>query len=475
MVDTVPTMDASDKPFGDTHGPWLSGPYAPVFDESVFESLEVIGEVPTDLNGVYVRNGPNPRFEPEGVYHPFDGDGMLHAVYFDRGRVAVKNRWVRTRGLADEERAGRSVFASITRTIKESTEHRLKDTANTDVLVFGGELVASWYMSGALYRVAPKTLETLGTIDLPCSVSSHAKTDPVTGELVFFDYASDAPFMRFGVLGRDGHSKVEPIDLPGPRLPHDMAITERYGIVHDHPLLRDEEAKKRGRHRLVFAPELPTRFGVVPRGEGAVRWFEFEPCFVYHVANAWEEGDEVVMIACRFLPRKTPAGAIDAVGTARAIAELTMNARPWRYRMNLRTGEAREEVIDPDANLEFPTVDGRRVGRETRFVYLVEHHPDRLQWTGIRRLDLASGASERFSDAGSASYYSEPWFAPRDGSEAEDDGYVVVLHYDAQERRQEVQVFDARTLSRGPLARLRVPRRIPVAFHAVWARPSELV
>ena len=76
-----------EAPFGIDHGPFLTGAYAPVFDEKVLEDLEVEGEIPADLNGVYLRNGPDQRFEPKAMHHPFDGDGMLFNAHFNNGKI----------------------------------------------------------------------------------------------------------------------------------------------------------------------------------------------------------------------------------------------------------------------------------------------------------------------------------------------------------------------------------------------------
>src|SRR5271166_6504392 len=56
--------------------PYLSGNYAPVRSEDDYD-LEVAGEFPSGLRGVFYRNGPNPQFEPRGHYHWFTGDGRL--------------------------------------------------------------------------------------------------------------------------------------------------------------------------------------------------------------------------------------------------------------------------------------------------------------------------------------------------------------------------------------------------------------
>jgi carotenoid cleavage dioxygenase len=86
--------------------PYLAGPYAPTHDELTLANLEVVGEIPDDLNGVYVRNGPNPQHEPKGRYHWFDGDGMVHSVHIADGQATYRNRWVRTDGFNREREAG---------------------------------------------------------------------------------------------------------------------------------------------------------------------------------------------------------------------------------------------------------------------------------------------------------------------------------------------------------------------------------
>lgn len=474
------TFDRS--PFGDAHGPMLCGEFAPIDRELTLDSLPVDGEIPADLNGVYLRNGPNPRFEPNGMYHIFDGDGMLHGAHFDRGRVVYRNRWVQTDALKESETAGADPFWGIMSTLKGRDDLRLKDTANTDVIGHGGHAVATWYMSGDTYHLDPVTLETIGKGTSERGIgggfSAHPKVDEYTGEMLFFDYFHEHPYMSYGVVGADGSLKHQvPIELPGPRLPHDMAITQHYSILHDLPLFHDEAAFAAGRHKLQFHSELPTRFGVIPRygDAGSIRWFEFSPCFLYHVVNAWEEGDEVVMVACRYMPALKPDGHIDEDKTARMVASLMMSARLWRYRMNLRTGEAKEECLDESLNVEFPGFNSRETGRKTRWGYLVDHDPKILRFTGLRKFDTDTGACvAAWSDGHAHSWYSEPWFAPADNASAEDDGYVVCFHWNADTRSQQLQVFDARDLGKGPVARVHLPHHVPPGFHACWMKPEQI-
>lgn len=474
-----------DTPFGDQYGPYLSGPFAPTNTEVTLVSFDgagqMEGEIPKELNGVYLRNGPNPRFAPLGRYHAFDGDGMLHAAYFNNGKLQYRNRWIRTHAWEQEDAAGASLYRGIMDTLKGRDDQPLKNSANTDIVGHAGKAVASWYQSGEPYWIDPLTLQTLGRAPyagLGGGFSAHCKVDEHTGEMMFFDYCNNAPYMSYGVIDNAGNQVLLlPVSVPGPRLPHDMAITQHFSILHDLPLIHCEEALKHGRHKIKFEPALPTRLGVIPRHgpASALRWFDFSPCFIYHVINAWEEGDDVVMVGCRYMPRKTPDGEIDAQATANDIAQLRMNARLWEWRMNLATGTATERCLNNALNVEFPGINLRYQGRKNRWAYLVDHDPKALHWTGLRKFDLQTGAcTGAWTDDPVNAWYSEPWFAPRSGDtidavrQAEDDGYVILFCWNEASRVQQLQIFDAQDISRGPVTRITLPVRVPSGFHACW-------
>ena len=471
-------------PFGEDHGPLLTGVYAPVFEELELKDLKLIkGSIPTNLNGVYLRAGPNARYAPNGRYHPFDGDGMVHSAHFDNGQFTYRNRWVQTDGFKEEQQAGHSTHYGIRETLKGRPDKRLKDTANTDMVGHRGRALALWYMSGDAYEIDPITLETLGKSTAIShsggKISAHAKVDEITEELMFFDYGNDAPYMHYGVVGADGKLKhYVPIDLPGARLPHDMAVTEHYSVLHDLPLFHDHEAMALGRHKIEFHPEMHSRFGVLPRlgASDSIRWFNFTPCYLYHVVNSWEEGDWVVMVGCRYMPALDAQGHIDPQRTAKNVAELVMTARLWVWKMNVQTGEAVEHVLNEKYNAEFPTYNGRLTGRRTHYGYLVDHSETvTLQWAGVRKFDLDTGADlGGWSDDTEHSWYSEPWFAEADAPQSEDDGYVIAFQWNDALKRQTLDIFDARHVGQGPVTQIELPQRLPAGFHACWIEKDRL-
>ena len=476
-------LEDLEAPFGHNHGPMLTGNFAPIPDEEILDDLPVEGAIPRDLNGVYLRNGPNPRFEPKGVHHYFDGDGMLHGGEFREGKFTYRNKWIRTDGWRANDDRGEESFWGVMVSVKDSSDRPMNDVSNTDVIGHGGKAVTSWYLAGVPYIIDPLTLETIRAAPEYVSgpgkgMSAHFKVDEETGELLFFDYFTEKPHMSYGVVSAEGELVHHvPVELPGDRLMHDMGVTEHYSILHDVPVYHDEEALEAGRHKIRFDSSLPIRFGVIPRhgASDSVRWFEFSSCFLYHVVNCWEEGDEVVMVACRYMPAKKEDGSIDEERTAKMIGGLEMDARLWRYRMNLKTGEGREECLNPDHNVEFPGFNSARTGRYTKWAYLIDHDPKMLRWTGIRKFNTDTGESvAEWSDGHEHCWYSEPWFAPADNPDGEDHGYVIAFCWNDKTRVQELQVFDARAIGDGPVARIKFPHRIPPGFHACWMKPSQI-
>ncbi len=463
--------------------PYLQGLYEPVARETTALELPVIGKIPSDLHGAFLRNGPNPAVAPAGMHHWFDGDGMVHAVYFENGRAEYRNRWIRTADYV-AERAGQDIGAggvmlpsARARPDNRRGELVYKDTANTDLVFHNGSLMALWYIAGKPVRIDARTLETLGGESfggaLPRHVSAHGKVDPRTGEFCFFDYSLYEPWMTFGVVSADNRlTNFQKVELPGPRLPHDMGLTGNYIILHDLPVVFTDSGLRNSRWQIRIADQ-PARFGVVPRnGRGdQVRWFETDSCYIYHVINAWEDGDEVVMTACMMTPNGYPPNP--GYGPYAAMVNvLALHAVPVEWRMNLRTGEVTKRQLD-DRIGEFPVVNLDMTGVKTRWSYHVSMAPEELQrFDGLYKYDLGTGQAQtwRFSPGVGGS---EPAFAPRIGATSEDDGYVIVFTTDP-EGKSEVQVLAARDFEAGPIARIPLPVRVPAGFHGTWA-PGDLM
>ena len=499
-------------PADDTH-PYRSGPWRPQTVERSVDGMAaagmvVEGAIPEDLDGVYLRNTENPLHPAVERYHPFDGDAMVHLIGFKGGEAFYRNRFVRTTGFEAEQQAGRSLWAGTAEPAHLAQDPRswgarrgMKDPASTDVVVHAGRAVATFYTCGQAWQLDPLTLETMGTApwggeDRPEGmaegVSAHTKVDEATGELHFFTYATEAPYLWYGVVdAEDRLVHHTPVPLPGPRTPHDMALTERYAVFNDLPLSWDTDLLAKG----VYVPRMhdrPSRFGVMPRrgGPDDIRWFEADPTYVLHFTNAFEDGDAVVLEGF-FQHAPVPTGAPPAEGLTggRQAAHLPsmdpadvrlfrylsldgMQTRLHRWRLDMVTGTCTEESLREEFT-EFGVIDNRRLGQPYQFTWAATGTPGWFLFDGLVRHDLRGGPDQRL-DLPDGVFCSEAAFAPRRGGTAEDDGWVVTFTTDMRNDTSWCLVLDAADLTAPPVARIRLPERISSGTHATWASGSAI-
>ena len=151
-------LDGADSPY-------LKGFAAPVREERDDRDLTIEGELPGALRGVFLKNGPNPQFPPRGAFHPFDGDGMVHAVWLEDGRARYRNRWVRTPGFSLEREHGRPLFGGFADLnppdpIAMAKVGPVKHVANTSMVAHAGKWLALW--EGGMPYALDQELQTVG-------------------------------------------------------------------------------------------------------------------------------------------------------------------------------------------------------------------------------------------------------------------------------------------------------------------------
>jgi carotenoid cleavage dioxygenase len=478
----------STLPEDDDH-PYRTGPWRPQTTEWDADDLTAVeGEIPADLDGVYLRNTENPLHPALKAYHPFDGDGMLHVVGFRDGKAFYRNRFVQTDGFLAENEAGGPLWPGLAEPVSLAKRDDgwgarglMKDASSTDVIVHRGSALTSFYQCGDLYRLDPYSGVTLGkaqwngAFPFDWGVSAHPKVDDKTDELLFFNYSKQAPYMHYGVVD-DNNDLVHYIDvpLPGPRLPHDMAFTENYVILNDFPLFWDPELLERNAHVARFHRDMPSRFAIIPRRGNIIQWFEAEPTFVLHFTNAYEDGDEVVLDG---FFQGDPEPADNGMGNKwerafRFLALDRMQARLHRWRFNMVTGHVVEEQLS-DSITEFGMINSSYAGAPYRYTYTATGKPSWFLFDGLVKHDLHTGSEQRYAFEDGV-YGSETAMAPRVGSTAEDDGYLVTLTTDMTADASYCLVFDAARVGDGPVCKLALPERISSGTHSTWAAGSEL-
>ncbi|MFP6627227.1 MAG: carotenoid oxygenase family protein [Deltaproteobacteria bacterium] len=480
---------SSGLPADDVH-PYRTGPWRPQSVEYDAWDLDVEGEIPKDLGGVYVRNTENPLLPAVEFYHPFDGDGMLHSISFEAGEARYRNRFVPTDGFLAERTAGEALWAGAVeppslakRADGWGAKPAMKDASSTDVVIHRGVALSSFWLCGDLYRHDPRTLEPLGKEEFggrfPAEgVSAHPKVDENVGEMLFFNYSTAAPYMHYGVISAEGAlAHYIDVPLPGPRLPHDMAFTENYAIVNDCPMFWEPEAMAAGYYLPRFFPELPTRFGIIPR-KGAteeIRWFEAAPTYVLHWINAFEDGDSIVLDG--FFQENPAPKPLRGIGFEKNLFRFldthTMRTRLHRWRFNLTTGETHEEQLS-ERTMEFGMINDRYRGRRYRYSYNALPVEGWFGLEGVVKHDLESGTEEVYQ-LPEGVFASETAMAPRSGGQSEDDGYLITFTTDVGRDRSECLILDAANPAAGPIARISLPERLSCGTHACWASNEDLL
>ncbi|MFT3692742.1 MAG: carotenoid oxygenase family protein [Kofleriaceae bacterium] len=450
-VGRIPTQLPAD----DDH-PYRIGAWKPQEVEYDADDCDVIeGKLPAELSGTYLRNTENPVMPAIGRYHPFDGDGMLHAMRFADGKASYKNRFIRTKGLAAELSAGTPLWAGIIENPAKSQREgwgargKMKDASSTDVVVHNGKALTTFYQCGDAYQLDAALADRGCAPWVPAEgISAHPKLDPRTGELMFFSYSTKAPYMHYGLVAPTGELvHYQPVPLPAPRLPHDMAFTEHYAILNDFPLAWDVELLAKGAYRPKLH-DLPSRFGVVPRRGGEVRWFDAAPTYVLHFINAYEQGDEIILDGYFQedpMPRPDPADGQWA-GLKKMVDLHSMKAKPHRWRLNLKTGKATEERLFDDIS-EFPSIHYQRPGTAHRYVWSMTAPNGWFLFDGIVRYDMQTGAQQRYQFPDGV-YASEAPMAPRAGDE--DHGWLTTFVTNTKTDTSECQIFDAAHVDAGP-------------------------
>lgn len=454
---------------------------APIPMECDAPFLRVEGKLPSELNGTLYRNGPNPQFETPGA-HWFGGDGMLHAFRLENGNASYHNRWVRTPRWLAEHAAGRALFGSFGK-LADLPPDITRDTgvANTNVVFHAGRLLA--LEEGHLpTEIEPGTLGTKGYCTYRNAIAgpftAHPKLDPLTGEMLFFGYNAAGPFtakMSYGVIDATGTVlRFEHFDVPYASMVHDFIVTENHVLFPILPLAGSMERVKSGRPPYAWEPDKGAYVGVMRRGGNTkdIVWFRGESCYVFHVMNAWEDGQRVVADVMQYAePPLFPHP--DGRPTDRAKSH-ARRCR-WTFDLSGMTERFRQEYCD-DITGEFPRIDDRRAGLANRHGWYACCHPDGPPASGLSGIVHVDAVADRRKQylLPEGDTISEPVFVARSADAPEGDGWLLATVWRARENRSDLAVFNALDVESGPVALVKLGHRVPDGFHGNWVNAVDM-
>ncbi|MEY2952870.1 MAG: hypothetical protein RLZZ401_957 [Pseudomonadota bacterium] len=454
-------------PAPDAPHPFLSGIHTPMTEELTLDTLAVQGSIPPELDGRYLRIGPNPVKPPNpAVYHWFTGDGMVHGVRLAGGKALwYRNRWIRSH----------AVSTALGEPAATGPRHGRSDTVNTNVLGHAGK---SWALveAGAYPVELSDTLDTVrhnpfeGT--LRGAFSAHPHNDPDTGELHAICYhGPDLNTVHHVVVGPEGKvRREEPIPVKhGPSI-HDCALTARYVLVFDLPVTFSMKTLLAG-HPFPYAwnPAHRARVGLLPReGKGSdTLWCEVDPCYVFHPCNAFDNADGTV--------------TVDVAAHATMFAQSTQGpdsrqVRFERWTVDPVTQRVSRRVLDEHAQ-EFPRCDERLTGKPYRYAYAMPLSFEGEEFVAAPHFikhDLALG-TRQVHPFGPNRYPGEFVFVPRHAQAAEDDGWLMGYVINTAEQTTDLVILNAQDFAGPPQAVVTLPHRVPPGFHGNWVATAQTV
>ena len=436
----------------------LRGNGRPVTEERTLTDLKVTGHIPVGLDGRYIRTGPNPISGTSA--HPFFGDGMVHGMRLREGKAEwYKNRYVQTPFITN---SSVDILDPMVMMDMKSSK------ANTHVFGHAGKILAleeghfPYELDGDLATVGPTDFDGV----LKGSFTAHPKVCPETGELLAFGYSAMEPYLRYLRVSADGKLvQTEDITVTGPTMMHDFNVTRNHVIFMDLPAVFDMQLAMSGEMPIRWDDDYPARLGVMPRDgtDAQVKWYDINPCYVFHPMNSFEQGDKIIIDVARF-SHIWRESAMDFPAP-----EL------WRWTINTTNGRVHEEQID-DRSAEFPRVADSVIGLEHRYGYMMSMSqpgtPDDPMSAAGAILKYNRETGERSDiELGQGRVGGEPVFVAADNTKSEDDGYLMTYVYDANTDESQFVIMDAASMDNEPVAAIDLPR-VPGGFHGNWIPAS---
>ncbi len=464
--------------------------------ELELEDLPLEGHLPPWLEGTLIRNGPG-RFEvgERGYNHWFDGLAMLHAFTLAGGRVAYRNRFVRSRSFTEAEangRISRSEFSTdpcftLFGRIMATFQPPVTDNTNINVVKLADGFAALTETPLPI-RFDPATLETLGVVDFPDDLkgtitTAHPHRDPASGDLYSYltDFSLTSTYHLYRLpAGSRARERVASLKVERPAYMHSFAMTERHLVLAEFPLVVNPVRLLTSGEPFIrnyrWEPERGTRFQVFHRetGEHVGTWTG-PPLFAFHHINAFvdEAGGVVLDLAGYDDPRIIDFLYLDSL--RRGEPDFP-RPHTWRIRLD-PDGKGVERRVLSEQNVELPRVNESRVGRPYRYVWGTANRVPGHFTDALVKIDVSTGEALEWYEEGC--FPGEPVFVPRPatspeaesappdgtagGGQTEDDGILLSVVLDSRSSNSFLLVLDAATLAEE--ARVIVPHALPLGFH----------
>ena len=445
---------------------------------------EVEGRLPTDLDGVFYRVGPDPQYPKPEQYEgdiPFDGEGHVSMFRIQNGHVDYRTRYARNQRWKAQHEARRSLFGMYRNpfTNDPGVEGLSAGTANTQLFVHHGKLLVFKEDSPPVY-MDPLTLETLddyytfgGKLD-SLTHTAHPKIDPITGEYIGFGYEAKGLLSKdINVFSADAQGNITwsvNVQAPYAGMMHDFCVTQHHVILYLVNMVADMDRIRAGGVHFSYDSRAPCYLGVMRRGGDGrdLKWFTGPNLFCTHVMGGWSDGEKITVDMdggegnqFPFFPSlHEPFDPVKGTGYLRRFTVDLSSRSNDRYQA---------ETIFPEVTGVLARQDDRFHTLPYRYGYLLATGPN----GGWAVIDHQTGRHQmaRLPDYS----LSEMTFVPRSKFAPEGDGYLIGIGSSQKESgRSDLVLFDTQAIAEGPVARVKMPFKCVGQVHGFWADASDI-
>lgn len=466
---------------------YLNGNFAPVAEEHVGVPIDVVeGAIPDDLEGIFVRTGPNPLPGWTKRYHWFDGHGMLHNLRIRNGKATYTNQFIQTPRYMVEKKTAKDYFLRfgeligitgllkvivVLPTLRQAHGMSLltDGPANTDTVMYNNRfyLLNEGNIPFEAYLNDDGTIESVGFTTfggiLNYPVSAHPKVDFATNSMVFHSYSADPQLMKeygafkVGELLSNGTVKnYQGIPRNHTTFAHDMMITEHWMVLYDSSMHFDISKIFEGKNVFAWNENANLEIILVHRQTGEVKTFDVgSPQVIIHPLNAWEESDGTVVMWA-------PVG--DSM-------ELELDSGTNFYymselRINPTSGKVSVERLDTQYNQEFCNVRRDYYGRFARFgvAGILDAKTQDGAFRGFIIWDMQEKKMTKIIHYAKDEFGGEPVLLAKPNTTESNDFYVGNFLYNVVTGQSSFVLYEEEKL----VARLNMPYRVPFGFHGKW-------
>jgi all-trans-8'-apo-beta-carotenal 15,15'-oxygenase len=470
----------------DDHAPRLEQLFSLNPPELSYPIEGITGTIPDFLRGTYYLNGPA-RFARAGLQyrHWLDGDGMVCALRFERGRVCFTNRFVRSHKFVAEETAGHPIFRTFGTAFEADQIKRgiaLESPVNVSVYPYGRRLLA-FGEQGLPWELDPLTLETRGVFTFGDRLndvspfSAHPKLDPTTGEMFNFGISFSPTQPRLNVYHFGAHAKLlyrKRLQLDYPCSVHDFSLSPSYAVFYLSPYILDMEMLIREGRTLMDAlqwePERGSQLRIVSRDSGEeAATIPIGQRYCLHLINCFEADHHLMVDVIEY-----DRPLYDQYQVVPDLFTEVSAGQPVRFVVDMKSRELIERrEIDYRLAPDFPSIDPRRVTQAYNDFWMLgmsaTGRRGRKFFDQLVHANWAEATAGDIYQAPAMQYLGgEPIFIGDPGDQR--TGAILCQVFDAEHMTSAFALFDAFHVASGPVAMLHVRDPLPSLFHASFHR-----